>query len=167
MILLSPPEGAGAAGAALGCLVCLVDFLTPPTGAAAAAGRPASERRPPRPLRADCFLELMIDSRDWSKRDSDIVEVEANGGVAVADVEDALNECSERDEAWVAVCLGRARGSWFEDSCRLCACKLERNGGSVQSGRCRRWLGSSQWSDGEEGRATRQDKRERQLNCQA
>lgn len=67
----------------MGCLGCFVDFLTPPTGVAVAAGRPASERRPPRPLRADCFLELMIDSRDWSRRDSDIVEVEVGDGVDV------------------------------------------------------------------------------------
>jgi hypothetical protein len=75
MILLSPLGAAAAAGpAALGCLFCLVDFLTPPTGAAVAAGRPpASERRPPRPLRVDCLRELMMDSRDWSRRDSDMV----------------------------------------------------------------------------------------------
>lgn len=95
MILLSPPVGAGPEGAALpDCLACLVDFLTPPTGAAAAAGRPASGRRPARPLRVDCFLELMIDSRDWSKRDSDMAD---GGDVALVDKEDALKWCSERD----------------------------------------------------------------------
>lgn len=99
MILLSPPVGAGAAGADLGCLACFVDFLTPPTGAAEAAGRPVSERRPPRPLRADCFLELMMDSRDWSKRDSDIVEVDGSDDVEVTGVEYALTRCSERDGA--------------------------------------------------------------------
>jgi hypothetical protein len=35
----------------------------------------------------DCFLELMIDSRDWSKRDSDMVD---GGDVAWVDKEDAL-----------------------------------------------------------------------------
>lgn len=83
----------------MGCLVCFVDFFTPPTGAAVAAGRPASGRRPPRPLRPDCFLELMIDSRDWSKRDSDIVMLVVDGDVAATDVVDALNICSERDVA--------------------------------------------------------------------
>ena len=40
------------------------------------------------------FLELMIDSRDWSKRDSDMV---GGGDVALVDKEDALKWCSERD----------------------------------------------------------------------
>jgi hypothetical protein len=137
MILLSPPDGAGPAGAALGCLVCFVDFFTPPTGAAVAAGRPASERRPPRPLRVDCFLELMIDSRDWSRRDSDMMAVVEEGGLVGRD---ALSEGGERDEAYVAACLGRARGSWFEDSCRVCAWELKRSGECVQSQGCRRWL---------------------------
>jgi hypothetical protein len=137
MILLSPPDWAGPAGAALGCLVCFVDFFTPPTGAAVAAGRPASGRRPPRPLRVVCFLELMIDSRDWSRRDSDMMAVIGDGGLVA---EDALDEGSKRDEAYVAVCLSRARGSWVEDSCRVCAWKLERSGRSVQSKGCRRWL---------------------------
>ena len=96
-----------------------------------AVGRPASERRPPRPLRVDCFLELMIDSRDWSKRDSDILVVVVNRDVAVS-VEDALNECSEYEEAEVAL-FGWARGSWVENSCRGCACKLKRSGGDLQS----------------------------------
>jgi len=124
MILLSPPDGAGPAGAALGCLVCFVDFLTPPTGAAVAAGRPASERRPPRPLRVDCFLELMIDSRDWSRRDSDMMVVTGYSALVEGN---ALGAGSERDEAYVAVCLGRARGSRCEYSCRVSAWKLERS----------------------------------------
>jgi hypothetical protein len=66
--------------------------------------------------------------------------VVVDGDAAVTDVEGALNECSERDEAYVAVCLGRSRGSWIEDSCRVCACNRERNGGNVQSVGCRRGL---------------------------
>jgi hypothetical protein len=102
----------------LGCLVCFVDFLTPPTGAAVAAERPASGRRPPRPLRVDCFLELMIDSRDWSRRDSDMMAVNEESGLVDRD---ALGAGSERDEAYVAGCLGRARGSWCGNTCRVCA----------------------------------------------
>ena len=81
-----------------------------------------------------------MDSRDWSRRDSDILVVVVDGDVAMTVVQGALKECSERDEARVAVYLGRARGSWVEDSCRVCAFVLERNGGSVQSESCRRWL---------------------------
>lgn len=127
MILLSPPLGAGAVGAVLGCLVCFVAFLTPPTGAAVAAGRPASERRPPRPLRG-WFLELMIDSRDWSKRDADIVGVVVVDEVDVTGVESALTEAASAT-GLESRCLGKARGSWFEDRCRGCACKLGRSGG--------------------------------------
>ena len=66
--------------------------------------------------------------------------VVVDGDVAVTGVKGALNECSERDEAYVAACLGRARGSWVENSCRVGACNIKRNGGNVQSVSCRRWL---------------------------
>jgi len=65
MILVSPPpkEAAGAVGAGLDCLLpCLVDLATPPTGAAAAAGRPAPERRAPRPRR-EVLEALRMSSR--------------------------------------------------------------------------------------------------------
>jgi hypothetical protein len=65
MILVSPPDGAaGAAGAALLGLFCLVVFATPPTGASVV--RPGPERRlpTPRPRRALPRVVLRMSSRE-------------------------------------------------------------------------------------------------------
>lgn len=65
-IIFVSPVGAeaGAEAAPLACLACLVDLETPPTGAGAAAGRPALERRLlPRPPRREVLDALRMSSR--------------------------------------------------------------------------------------------------------
>jgi len=66
MILVSPPpkDAAGAVGVGFACLFCLVFLATPPTGAAAGAGRLEVDLRPPRPRReVVVLLVLRISSR--------------------------------------------------------------------------------------------------------
>jgi hypothetical protein len=82
MILVSPFRiAAGAVGAALDCLPWRVDLETPPTGAAAAAGRPAPERRLLRPRPRVGWLALRMSSRLCSILFDDMLV--SGGGVVI------------------------------------------------------------------------------------